>query len=294
MPYEHFGDLALQAGKTNPANGFQTYNEGEKNMPVSIVINGIAVPGANCSTSGNTTTCLIAGTYGNVEVTSHPSGTTAKVVAVYDATLPVLQLLNAKFRATANAVNGSVTFEATSMAGRNGPKMQRVAGGWLGRIEGTSAPYTSPTNRGQFIVDGVVISSSTTPNAESIDGISSGGDTSGSSKVVLSTAWAAGEIKDTTFTKTETMGSLNGSRTLKGEFTFYLPLTNDYLRLTKVNVETKDPFRREDDPALLGYTDLWDDDTGRCKHKPAKTGKKGKSQRKSIRVRTAPKLGKKR
>ena len=210
-------------------------------LPVTIVINGTTVPSSDCTVSGNTTTCTIAGTYGNVIVTSYPSGTTAQVVAVDDATLPVLKLVNAKFKATAPAVNGSVTFSVTPSAGRNGPKMQRVASGWLVRVENSQAPYTSPTNRGQFTVDGVVISTSMTPNAESIDGIASGGDTGGSSKVVLSTAWAAGEIKAGTFTKTETMGSLTGSRTLKGEFTFYLPVTNDYLRLTGVNVETKNP-----------------------------------------------------
>lgn len=236
-------------------------------LPVSIQINGITVPSSDCTVSGITTTCNIANTYGNVIVTSYPSGTTAQVIAVDDATLPVLQLVNAKFTTTANALNVPVTFSVTPTAGRNGPKMQRVASGWLGRVEGVSAPWTSSTNRGQFIVDGVVISTSMTPNAESIDGIASGGDTAGSSKVVLSTGWAYGEIKATTFTKTETLGSLTGSRILKGEFTFYLPLANDYLRLTEVKVETLTPGVEDTAPASVGYTDIWDEDTGRCKCK---------------------------
>jgi hypothetical protein len=235
-------------------------------LPVTIVINGTTVPSGNCTVTGITTTCNINGTYGNVVVTGWPSGN-AQVLAVDDATLPVLRLVNAKFKATANAVNGSVTFSVTPTAGINGPKMRRVAGGWLVRVENTTAPYTSPTNRGQFIVDGVVISTSMTPNAESIDGIASGGDKAGSSKVVFGTAWAYGEINATTFTKNETMGSLTGSRTLKGEFTFYLPLANDYLRLTEVKVETLSPGTTDPDLASLGYTDIWDGDTGRCKKK---------------------------
>lgn len=247
-------------------------------MPMSnivIVINGTTVSNANCATNGQTTTCNINGTYGNVQVTGYPGGT-AQVVAI-EGTLPLIKLVNAKFRATANAVNGSVTFSGTSAAGTS-KKMKRVASGWLVRVENTTAPYTSPTNRGQFIVDGVVNSASMNPNTESIDGISNGGDTSGSSKVVLSTAWTHGDINATTFTKNETMGTLTGSRTLKGEFTFYLPLTNDYLRLTNVNVETLIPARPEDegstqDPIeepISGYTDMWDDDTGRCKDKHGK------------------------
>jgi len=239
-------------------------------LPVNIQINGIAVPGSDCTVAGITTTCNIADTYGNVIVTSFPNGTTAQVIAVDDATLPVLKLVNAKFTTTANALNVPVTFSVTPTAGRSGPKMQRVASGWLGRVETVSAPYNSSTNRGQFIVDGVVISTSMTPNAESIDGISSGGDTAGSSKVVLSTAWSYGEIKATTFTKTETMNTppsaLTGSRILKGEFTFYLPLANDYLRLTEVKVETLNPGVEDTPPASIGYTDIWDDDTGRCKN----------------------------
>ena len=238
-------------------------------LPVSIQINGIAVPSTDCTVTGNTTTCNIADTYGNVIVTNLP-GTTAQVIAVDDATLPVLKLVNAKFMTTANALTVPVIFSVTPTAGITGPKMQRVASGWLGRVETVSAPYNSPTNRGQFIVDGVVISTSMTPNAESIDGISSGGDTSGSSKVVLNTAWAYGEIKATTFTKTETMGSLTGSRILKGEFTFYLPLANDFLRLTEVKVVTLNPAAGDSDVSSVGYTDIWDNDTARCKDKECK------------------------
>ena len=141
-------------------------------LPVTIVINGTTVPSSDCTVSEITTTCNIADTYGNVIVTSYPSGTTAQVIAVDDANLPVLKLVNAKFTTTADALNVPVTFSVTPTAGRSGPKMHRVASGWLGRVEGVSAPYTSSTNRGQFIVDGVVISTSMTPNAESIDGIS--------------------------------------------------------------------------------------------------------------------------
>ena len=239
-------------------------------LPVTIVINGTTVPSSDCTVSGITTTCNIADTYGNVIVTSYPSGTTAQVIAVDDANLPVLKLVNAKFTTTANALTVPVTFSVTPTAGRTGPKMRRVASGWLGRVEGVSAPYNSSTNRGQFIVDGVVISTSMTPNAESIDGIASGGDTGGSSKVVLGTAWAYGEIKASTFTKNEIMGSLTGSRILKGEFTFYVPLANDYLRLTEVKVETLTPGIEGSDSASVGYTDIWDADTGRCKCKGIK------------------------
>ncbi|MBH0178794.1 MAG: hypothetical protein HP491_13260 [Nitrospira sp.] len=234
--------------------------------PVTIVINGTTVPSGNCTDTGITTTCNIAGNYGNVTVTSYPSGMTAQVIAVDDALLPVLKLVNAKFSTTANALTVPVTFSVTPTAGRNGPKMRRKASGWLGRVESTSSPYTSSTNRGQFIVDGVVTSTSMTPNAESIDGIASGGDTAGSSKVVAGLAWPYGEIKLTTFTKNETMGSLTGSRTLKGEFSFYLPVANDFLRLTEVTVESINPAD-DSDLSSVGYTDIWDDDTGRCKCK---------------------------
>lgn len=235
-------------------------------IAVTIQINGTTVSSANCTTSGNTTTCSIAGTYGNVEVSDYPTGSPAQVIAVDDISLPLLKLVNSKFRATANATNGSVTFSATPSQGNNGPKMQRTASGWLVRVENSTAPYTSPTNKGQFIVDGVVISGS---NSESIDGIYPGGDTAGSSKTVLSSPWAYGEIKATNFTKSETMGSLNGTRTLKGEFTFYLPLANDYLRLTEVAVVTQNAGG-DTDPASVGYTDMWDGDTGRCKCKDKK------------------------
>jgi hypothetical protein len=209
---------------------------------IVIVINGTTVSNANCTTNGQTTTCNINGTYGNVQVTGYPSGT-AQVVAT-EGTLPLIKLINAKFRATANAVNGSVTFSGTSTAGTS-KKMKRVASGWLVRVENTAAPYTSPTNRGQFNVDGVVNSASMTPTAESIDGIANGGDTSGQPKTVMNQAWVQGDINATTFIKTETMVTLTGSRTLKGEFTFYLPLTNDYLRLTNVTVETLTPVKPE-------------------------------------------------
>jgi hypothetical protein len=239
---------------------------GAQALTVNIQINGIAVPQSDCTVTGNTTTCNIADTYGNVVVTSLPS-TTAQVIAVDDATLPVLKLVNAKFTTQANALNVPVTFSVTPTAGRNGPKMQRVASGWLGRVENVSAPYNSPTNRGQFIVDGVVINTSMTPNNESIDGIASGGDTAGSSKVVLSSVWSYGQISATNFTKTETMGTMSGSRILKGEFTFYLPLANDFLKLTEVKVVTLSPGADDTDAASVGYTDIWDEDTGRCKCK---------------------------
>ena len=238
-------------------------------VTVNIQINGDTVPAARCTTSGNTTTCDISGTWGGtVDVTGYPSGTPQVVFNEDNQNLPLLKLINAKFNARVAGLNGSVTFSVTPTAGRSSPKMVRAASGWLARTEGTTAAYVSPTNRGQFIVDGVVTSSSMTPNAESIDGISSGGDTAGSSKVVLSSAWAYGEIKETLFTKTEIMGSLSGSRTLKGEFTYYLPLQNDYLRLTQVKVETLDPAGPDvTDAASVGYTDVWDDDTGKCKCK---------------------------
>lgn len=242
-------------------------------VAVSIQINGTPVSSANCTTSGITTTCTIAGTYGNVEVTGDPSGAIAQVEAVDSATLPLIRLINAKFRATANAVNGSVTFSAPT-GGRVGPKMIRKANGWLVRTETPPklAPYTSPTNKGQFIVDGVVDSASMIPTPESIDAITKGGDTSGSSKVVLSTNFAHGEINGTVFTKSETMntpggGTLSGSRTLKGEFTFYLPVMNDYLRLSTVEVVTVNPASDESDVSFAGYTDMWDGDTARCKPK---------------------------
>ncbi len=218
-------------------------------MAVTIAINGINVP-------ANPITTNIAGTYGNVRVINN--GGTAQV-SFTESTLPTLKLVNAKFLALANGVNASVTFSATSSQGRGQPKMRRTAQGWLVRVENVSAPYTSSTNRGQFIVDGVVISPSMSPNAESIDGLSLGGDTAGSAKVVLAQPFAYGEINLATFTKNENMTSLSGSRTLKGEFSFYLPVINDFLRLTEVKVQTLNPDRgglRQSELSSMGYIDI--------------------------------------
>lgn len=227
-------------------------------MAVTIVINGTTVSSGNCTTSGNTTTCTIAGTYGNVTVTNQ--GGTAQVVFVDSATLPVLRLVNARFLALANAVNGSVTFSATSTQGIPGPRMVRQADGWLVRVDNVSAPYSGPANRGRFNVDGVV--TSTSMNPESIDTIPAGGDTAGSTKIVMTPAYVSGEINANVFKKEEVMSSLSsGPRTLKGEFTFYLPLSNDFLKLTEVKVETLNPVGPLGQSAysLQGYVDMWVD-----------------------------------
>lgn len=252
-------------------------------IDLHVEINGTTVPCAS-----GATICDISGTYPSsnaiIDVSGYdpgatpPTGSSIKptVELMGDGTsLPELKLKNAKFKATANAVNGSVTFWTTPSTGRDAPKMQRVADGWLGRAEGATAPYTSSTNRGTFTVDGLVSSSSITPVVESIDGIFNGGDTAGSSKVVLNTAWSFGKIDLNLFTKNEVMGNLQGARDLKGEFTFYLPVTNDYLRLTQVSIRTFNPGGKEvdDAPPHAGYTDIVGPNTvpHKCPERPCIT-----------------------
>ena len=81
---------------------------------IHVVINGTAV---NCSDGA--TECNIAGTSENVEVTGYNG--VAKVV-ITEGNLPVIKLINAKFRALGGATNGSLTFWRSFSTGRTGPR----------------------------------------------------------------------------------------------------------------------------------------------------------------------------
>ena len=250
-------------------------------LVVNININGTTIPQSNCTTTGNPpiTTCTIAGAYGNVMVEAPPAGGTPRVEAIDDPNLPALKLRDAKFRAiNINSVDGSVTISAT-FSGRNGPRMVRSASGWLARTEAQKAAYSSPTNHGQFVVEGQVASASLPHTPETVDNIIDGGDMPGSKKDVNGIPWAYGNIDSAIFTTNppELMQSLTGPRDLKVNFTFHLPIINDYLRLSEVKVETLDPGTGQNEPSSLsGYTDIMTEDEDTDESSPCKPCKKCK------------------
>jgi hypothetical protein len=182
----------------------------------------IVIQGQTVSCTAGATTCPIANTYSGLTI-ANANGRTAQVQAS-DSSSDELKLVDALVTATSGDVTGTINFWRDFDGPPDAPpatavRFERSTSGRMMRTP-TTAPYPGAWFKIDAKAKGDSIATPTTKN------------------VICGAPASCGDFGSPAMTKSEDHTSLTGTREMKVELSFKLPLANDQVRIDTAYVKS--------------------------------------------------------